>query len=293
MDRIAATCCAYDIPEALDSETTSLVTVVNDSVIVTAGNVRHSFRLSRPVQLKTIGFGLLERKILAGRSRYPLRSERLRREIEQQLVPSRSARSGFRDPHCKRLDTFEAAVIEAARSSDSSGVHLLHVMRRITTSTYNQDEFFGEERGNYKLIPLGERLERSGLRYHYAALPSCGPSARHLSRLGEGYGWESFKRDYESEITAECVTAAIVAVLEAAAQDSTALLVCCEPYVNCFDALCPEEKTGYGCHRFLLAKLIVAQLISAGVMVACQHLALNQFWTDVRDHDDASDSPGQ
>ncbi len=161
-------------------------------------------------------------------------------------------------------------------------------MRKITTSTYNQDEFLGDVRGRYLHETLGTRLARGNvpdgpghLTYRYVALPECGPEIPLLERLGRnGYGWKEFERDYTSGLLQEDLSRLLAEVLQAAARNQLAVLLCCEPYVDRFRDLDDVEKVSFGCHRFPLARRVVEALQAAGLEVQCQHLRPNQFWRD-------------
>jgi hypothetical protein len=248
------------------------------------GQVELSFqgiRLSQPrpeiVNLATLGFGFLENKILQGKSRYPCQTPALKQEIEQGLLSSSRSETGFKDPGTGKLDALAATLTQACRDSDTGGIVLLHAMRRICTSTFNYDEFLGDDRdSSYRQRNLGQRLGAEGIEYHYFALTRAAPP---VPLLDNSQTWDQFKQGYRTHLTLSVLAEATAWILGAVAKQLLPVLLCCEPFVGCFDQLSDGEKNAYGCHRFLLAGAVTKSIPERGIMIQCTHLNPSQIRT--------------
>lgn len=237
--------------------------------------IRRIVRAPAMVPLATLGFGFLENAMLNGRSRYPCASEALRAEILDCLEPSARSATGFRDPAAGRQDALTETLAQAVNAVGASGIALLHSMRRMTTQTYNYDEFLGDRHSAYAHTNLGERLAQRGLEYCYVPLPGSGPPMRLRTRMrDETFRWKDFVREYHDYLSEDASTLGevIARILAAASRDYLPVLLCCEPYVACFDALDSEEQKAYGCHRFLLCDRVGQALSSVRVAVQVHHL---------------------
>ncbi len=241
------------------------------------GDIRLNMALPAEAWIATLGYGFLERAILRDHPRYPCTTPALRAEIEQALVPGSRGRGALRDPSASKLDAIAQALVEAARKADSVGIALLHVMRRITTSTFSYDDFLGDLGGSYRHGNLGQRLKKSHFDYRYVALPQAAPPASLLSSLREETGnWTQFKAGYRAYLTEPIIAEVTAWALSAAARGLLPVLLCCEPFVACFDQLSGPEKNAFGCHRFLLYDVILQRLQGIGLTVRGQHLNPSQ-----------------
>lgn len=259
-----------------------------DELEITLSDCKIRLTLPRLRCLATLGTGILDNDILSGHSRFPGESKAVRSEIQEYLIASEWSNTGYRNPKVfdpkagrkkdvKKTDAVANTLVEAA-FGEFKGITLLHGMRKITTGTYNYDEFFGDRDTHWKIGPnLGSRFAEHGLGYQYVPLPSVGAPKELLDPTVD---WEEFKLRYCEYVSGDALAELMCWVLRSLLREHLPVIVCCEPYLESFDSgkLTDAERNEYFCHRFLLAKMIADSLLSIGLSLELQHLNPNFAW---------------
>jgi hypothetical protein len=98
-------------------------------------------------------------------------------------------------------------------------------------------------------------------RYAFVHLPSVAPSIELLAWWRSSKpAWQDFRMRYDAELSAGGVRVAAAFVESASTRGGLAVMVCAERDAEDFDSLSQPEQDNLYCHRFTLARRVLAEL---------------------------------